>query len=166
MQPINVVGTKNATQDVYHYIKPGKTRASLFRYFRFNLPRLTKLVLLALIAGLGLTASAVALSPHPPFEHAEIPLFIIVAAAVLFVVIGIFSSPGTWDLGLTISLAALVTYLGGIFGNAPYVWNGAPLGLAATWNLMMILSLIYVAAYWALQHRIIVAHPDDQGFRD
>lgn len=157
---------KNATEDVVHHIKPGKIRAPFFRYFRFNLPRLTKLALLVLVAGIGVTAVVVGASSHPPFDYAQIPLFIIATAAAVFVLIGIVSKQRIWDFGLFIALAALVAYIGGIFGNAPYVWNGAPLELAAVWNLMMLLSLAYLVAYWALTYGMLVAYPDKQDFPD
>lgn len=158
--------SKNATEDVLHHIKPGKIRAPFFRYFRFNLPRLTKLALLVVMAGIGITAFVVGLSSHLPFDHAQIPLFITAAAAAVFVLTGIVSKSRIWDIGLFIALAALVTYIGGLFGDAPYVWNGAPLELAAVWNLMMLLSLAYLVAYWALLYGVIVAHPDRQDFPD
>lgn len=158
--------TKNATEDVLHHIKPGRTRAPFFRYFRFNLPRLTKAVLLLLVAGIGSTALGVGLSSHLPFDHGQVPLFLIAASAAIFLVVGLVSRLKIWDLGLFVALAALVTYLGGLFGDAPYVWNGAAVELAAAWNLMMMLSLAYLVAYWALHYRVIVAFPDDQNFQD
>ena len=61
---------------------------------------------------------------------------------------------------------ALVVYLGGLAGDAPYVWNGASTVLAAAWNLTLFASVGYLVLYWALQYGIIVAAPDDQHFMD
>ena len=57
-------------------------------------------------------------------------------------------------------------YVGGIFGTAPYVWNGASLVQAAIWNTTLFASLGYLVLYWALQYGMIVASPDDQNFMD
>ena len=56
-------GSKNATQPVLEHIRPGKKRAPLLRYIRINLPRTTRLLLLAVITAIGGASAAVALYP-------------------------------------------------------------------------------------------------------
>ncbi|MDO5731038.1 hypothetical protein [Corynebacterium sphenisci] len=161
-----VVGTPNATEDVYRHRRPGSKRAHVLRYFRFNLPRLTKAALLAVVALIGGCAAAVARSDHPPFPHAEPALWIVVAMAVAFLAFGLTTRLRIWDFGSAVAAGALIIYIGGIIGDAPYVWNGASVGLAATWNLMAFASLGYLALNWAVNFGMLVAWPDTQGFTD
>ena len=77
-------GSKNATQPVLEHIKPGKKRAPFLRYIRFNLPRTTRLLLIAVIAMIGAASAAVALSNHEPFMLAIPILWSVFAAAVVF----------------------------------------------------------------------------------
>lgn len=162
----NAVGTPNATQDVLRHVKPGKTRAPFLRYFRFNLPRTTKAVLILVIAVIGATAAGVALSDHLPFPGAQFALWIVVALAVIYVLFGLLTKLRIWDYGSLIAAAALITYVGGLLGDAPFVWNGASIYLAATWNVMTLASLAYFALNWAVNYGMLVAYPDDQGFTD
>ncbi len=74
-------GTPNATQPVLEHIKPGKKRAPLLRYIRFNLPKTTRLLLIAVIAVIGAASAAVALSNHEPFPFATPVLWSICGAA-------------------------------------------------------------------------------------
>lgn len=90
----------------------------------------------------------------------------ILVAAVVFVAVGLVTKARIWTAGLGIALSALLVYVGGIWGNAPYVWNGAPIALAATWNLILFASVGYLVLYWALNYGMIVAAPDDQNFMD
>ncbi|MCZ9309029.1 hypothetical protein ACUY3K_00805 [Corynebacterium uberis] len=162
----NAVGTANATEDVYHHIKPGRTRAPLLRYFRFNLPRLTKAALLACIAVCAACAAGVARSSHLPFAHGQIALWLVVAAAVIFLAFGLCTQLRVWDLGALVASGALVVYIGGLVGTAPYVGNGASVELAATWNLMALSAVAYLVLRAALGYGILVAWPDTQGFTD
>lgn len=161
-----VVGTPNATEDVYLHVKPGRKRANFFRYFRFNLPRLTKAVLLVVIAIITACAAGVALSGHVPFDHGEIALWIVVALGAIYLVLGIFTRWEIWDFGSMVAAAACVTYLGGMLGNAPLVENGASINLAATWNGMLFASLAYFVLNWAVNFGILVVWPRTQGFTD
>ncbi|QJC22494.1 hypothetical protein [Arcanobacterium buesumense] len=161
------VGTPNATEDVYHHIKPGRKRANFFRYFRFNLPRLTKALLIAVIATTGGAAAYVAVSGHEPFPHGMIPLWIVTGLAMVFVLVALTTRLPIWDYGSLISFAACVTYIGGIVsGSAPFVWNGASIPLAASWNLMIFASLGYFVLNWAVNFGILVVWPKTQGFTD
>lgn len=162
----NAVGTPNATQDVLRHVKPGKTRAPFLRYIRINLPRLTKAVLIMVIAVIGATAAGVALSDHLPFPGADIALWIVVAFAAIYVLFGLFTTLRIWDYGSLVGAAALIVYIGGLLGDAPFVWNGASIYLAATWNVMAIASLAYFFLNWAVNYGMLVAYPDDQGFTD
>lgn len=65
-----------------------------------------------------------------------------------------------------IASVSLLVHLGGLPGDPPYVWNGAGVALAATWNLTLLASLGYLMLYGALRYGIIVAAPDDQNFMD
>lgn len=159
-------GTPNATSRVSEHLAPGRTRAPLLRYIRVNLPRTTKVLLLLVIAAIGAASATVALSGHEPFPFADPVLVMILAAAVLFVAVGSVTRLRMWTAGLGIAGAALLVYVGGIWGNAPYVWNGASIGLAATWNLILFASAGYLVLYWALTYGMIVAAPDDQNFMD
>lgn len=159
-------GTKNATQPILEHIKPGKKRAPFLRYIRINLPQTTRLLLLAVIAVIGAASAAVALANHEPFIFAIPVLWSIFGAAVVFVAVGLITSARIWKWGLIIALSSLLVYLGGLLGNAPYIWNGASVVSAAIWNLTLFASLAYLVLFWALGYGIIVAAPDNQNFMD
>ncbi len=159
-------GTPNATQPVLEHIKPGKKRAPLLRYIRINLPKTTRLLLLAMIAVIGAASAAVALSNHEPFPFATPALWSVCGAAVVFVAAGLLSSARIWTWGLIIALSSLLIYLGGLLGNAPYIWNGASVVSAAIWNLTLFASIAYIVLFWALRYGMIVAAPDKQNFMD
>ncbi|ART83804.1 hypothetical protein CBP31_15130 [Oceanisphaera profunda] len=159
-------GTPNATQPVLEHIRPGKKRAPLLRYIRINLPRTTRLLLIAVIAVIGGASAAVALSNHEPFLFAVPALWSVFGAAVVFVAVGLLSSARIWTWGLIIALSSLLIYLGGLLGNAPYIWNGASVVDAAIWNLTLFASIGYMVLFWALRYGMIVAAPDNQNFMD
>ena len=159
-------GTKNATQPVLEHIRPGKKRAPFLRYIRINLPQTTRLLLIAVIAVIGAASAAVALSNHPPFLFASPVLWSVFAAAMVFVAVGLMTSARIWTWGLMIALCSLLVYIGGLLGNAPYVWNGASVVLAAMWNLTLFASAGYILLFWALRYGMIVAAPDNQNFMD
>jgi len=159
-------GTENATQPVLKHIKPGKKRAPLLRYIRINLPKTTRLLLIAVIAVIGAASAAVALSNHPPFLFATLALWGICGVAAVFVAVGLLTSARIWTWGLFIALASLLVYMGGLLGNAPYVWNGTSVVSAAIWNLTLLASIAYMVLFWALRYGMIVAAPDNQNFMD
>lgn len=159
-------GTPNATEKVQVHVPPGRTRAPLLRYIKINLPRTTRVVLLAVVGVIGAASAAIALSDHEPFPFADAILWAILGIAVVFVAVGLLTRWRIWTFGVGIALTSLVAYIGGIFGTAPYVWNGASIPLAMTWNVTMLASLAYLVLYWALNYGMIVAFPDDQGFLD
>lgn len=159
-------GTKNATQPVLEHILPGKKRAPLLRYIRINLPQTTRLLLIAVIAVIGSASAAVALSNHEPFLFATPVLWSVFGAAMVFVVMGLMSSARIWKWGLIIALSSLLIYIGGLLGNAPYVWNGASVISAAIWNLTLFASIAYIVLFGALRYGVIVAAPDNQNFMD
>lgn len=159
-------GTKNATQPVLEHIKPGKKRAPFLRYIRINLPRATRLLLVAMVAVIGAASAAVALSNHEPFLFATPILWSVVGAAAVFVAVGLMTSAHIWTWGLMIALSSLLVYLGGLPGNAPYTWNGASVVSAAIWNLTLFASIAYIVLFWALRYGVIVAAPDNQNFMD
>lgn len=156
----------NATEDVYRYIKPGKTRAPFFRYIRINLPRLTKALLLLVVAVIGASAAAVALSDHPPFPGGGAVLGAIAAVAVGYALVGAVTRLRNWDFGSLIASAAALVYVGGLFGHAPYVWNGASVPLAACWNTMLFAAVAYWALNWAVNYGVLAVWPETQGFTD
>lgn len=159
-------GTENATERVSEHIKAGKKRAPFLRYIRINLPRTVRLVLLAVVALVGATAAVTALGDIEPFPLGDLLLWVLCGAAVLFVVVGLVTSARLWIWGLGIAVAAILIYLVGIAGTAPYVWNGASIPQAAMWNLMLFASLAYLLLYAALRYGMIVAAPDNQNFMD
>lgn len=159
-------GTPNATQPVLNHIKPGKKRAPFLRYIRINLPRTTRLLLIAVIAVIGAASAAVALSKHEPFLFAIPILWTVFGGAVVFVAAGLMTSARIWKWGLIIALSSLLIYMGGLLGHAPYVWNGASVLSAAIWNLTLLASIAYIVLFWALQYGMIVAAPDNQHFMD
>lgn len=159
-------GTLNATQPVLEHIKPGQKRAPPLRYIRINLPRTTRLLLVAVIAVIGGASAAVALSNHQPFLFATKALWSVFGAAVVFVAVGLMTSARIWTWGLLIALLSLLVYLGGLLGNAPYVWNGARVVTAAMWNLTLLASVAYMVLFSALRYGMIVAAPDNQHFLD
>lgn len=156
----------NDVQDVMLHVPPGKKRAPFFRYIRFNLPKLTKAAILLVVAGIGGCAAYVLTAGHDIFAGDDLALWLVVITAAIFVVIGLVSKLRIWDYGMVPALGALLVYLGGLVGNAPYVWNGADLYTAAAWNAMMLFGLAYVVLRWALGYGILVAYPDYQGFED
>lgn len=159
-------GSKNATQPVLEHIKSGKKRAPLLRYIRINLPRTTRLLLLAVITAIGGASAAVALSKHEPFPFAIPLLWSVFGAAMVFVIVGLLTTARIWTWGLIIALFSLLIYMGGLLGNAPYVWNGASVVSAAIWNLTLLASIAYMVLFWALRYGMIVAAPDKQNFMD
>ncbi|MCB5160490.1 hypothetical protein [Marinomonas algarum] len=159
-------GTPNATEPVLEHIKPGGKRAPLLRYIRINLPRATRWLLVALIALVGVASAAVALSQRDIFPLAITALWSLVGLTVVFVIIGLTTHARIWTWGLLITLFSLLIYLGGLLGNAPYVWNGASVAEAAIWNLTLFASVVYSLLYWALRYGMIVASPDQQNFTD
>ena len=165
-QGVDFRGTPNATERVTKHVRPGKKRAPLLRYIRINLPRSTRLLLLLVIAVIGIASATVAQGGHEPFPFADPILWAILAAAVVFVAVGLVTRARIWTAGLGIALTALLVYLGGIWGDAPYVWNGGSIVQAATWNLILLASVGYLVLYWALNYGMIVAAPDNQNFMD
>lgn len=163
---IDLRGTKNATEPVLEHIKLGKKRAPLFRYIRINLPRVTRLLLVALIAVIGVASAMVTFSNHEIFPFATQALWCITGGSAVFVTTGFMSNARIWTSGLIIALSSLLVYLGGIFGKAPYVWNGASIVDAAIWNLTLFAAVIYILLFWALRFGMIVAAPDNQNFTD
>ena len=159
-------GSKNATQPVLEHIKPGKKRAPFLRYIRINLPQTTRLLLVAVIAVIGAASAAVALSNHEPFLFATPVLWSVFAAAVVFIAVGLLTSARIWTWGFIIALSSLLVYMGGLLGNAPYIWNGASVVSAAIWNLTLFASIGYIVLFWALRYGMIVAAPDKQNFMD
>lgn len=159
-------GTKNATEHVSEHIKPGKKRASLLRYVSINLPRTTRLLLLLVVAVIGAASASVALSDREPFSFADPILWAVFGAALVFVAVGLVTSARIWAWGVGIAAASVLVYLGGLVGNAPYVWNGASVVLAATWNVTLLASIGYLVLYSALRYGMLVAAPDNQTFRD
>lgn len=159
-------GTTNATERISEHLEPGRKRASLMRYIRIDLPRSTRLLLLLVVAVIGAASAAVALGDHEPFVLATPVLWAVFVAAVVFVAVGLLTAARIWTWGLGIPLVSLLVYLGGLAGDAPYVWNGASIAAAATWNVTLVASLGYLVLYWALRYGIIVAAPDNQNFMD
>lgn len=162
----NAVGTPNATEDVYRHRKPGKKRARFYRYLRINLPRLTKALLMLVIAVIGGSAVNVALSSFSLFPGAEIALWLLVSFCILFLLLALATRRAIWDFGSLISAVACVIYIGGTLGTAPQVVNGASIYLAATWNVMLLASLAYFVLNWAVNVGILVVWPKTQGFTD
>lgn len=156
----------NDTQDVMLHVPPGRERAPFFRYIRINLPRLTKAVLLLIIAALGGCAAYVASSNHEVFPASDIVLWIVIGFAAVFVVVGVLTKLKIWDFGVVPAFGALLLWGAGLFTHAPFVWNGAEVYEAAAWNTMMLSGVAYLLLYWALNYGILVAYPDDQGFED
>lgn len=156
----------NDTQDVMLHVPPGRKRAPFFRYIRFNLPRLTKAALLLVVAGIGGCAAYIVAADHEIFVGDDVALWLVIITALIFVLVGLLTKLRIWDYGMVPALGALLLYVGGLVGNAPFVWNGADTYTAAAWNLMMILALAYVILRWALGYGVLVAYPDDQGFED
>ena len=159
-------GTPNATERVSEHIKAGRKRAPFLRYIRINLPRTVRLLLLAVIALIGASAAATALGDMEPFPFADPILWAVCGASAIFVVVGVVTSARLWTWGTGIAGAAILVYLAGVVGTAPYVWNGASIPQAALWNLMLFASLAYLVLYAALRYGMIVAAPDNQNFMD
>lgn len=163
---VDLRGTKNATQPVLEHIRPGKKRAPFLRHIRINLPRTTRLLLVAVVAAIGAASAAVALSGQEPFLFATPILWSIAGAAAVFVAAGLMTSARIWNWGLMIALSSLLVYIVGLLGNAPYVWNGASFASAAIWNLTLFASMGYIVLFGGLRYGMIVAAPDNQRFMD
>ncbi|GAB47722.1 hypothetical protein, partial [Mobilicoccus pelagius] len=159
-------GTKNATQKVTRHVRPGAERAFLLRYIRINLPRTTRVLLAAVVAGIGAAAVAVATGAHAPFPAAGPVLWVLACAAAAFAVVALLTRLRVWGVGAVLAAVTVLVYLAGVVGDAPFVWNGGTIAQAATWNLLLFLPLAYLALYWALRYGMIVASPDDQNFTD
>ncbi len=159
-------GTANATERVSEHLGPGRKRAPLMRYVRINLPRSTRLLLLLVVAVIGTASAAVALADRDIFAFDTAVLWGVFGAAVVFVMVGLLTSARIWAWGVAIAVVSLMVYLGGLAGDAPYVWNGASIGLAATWNLTLLASIAYLVLCAGLKYGMLVAAPDDQNFMD
>lgn len=156
----------NDVHDVNEHVPPGRKRAPFFRYIRINLPRLTKAVILLIIAWITFTSFVIARTDFEIFAGSDIALYLVSALAAIFCVVGLLTKARIWDFGMLPALAAIVAYIGGLFGTAPYVWNGAGIYTAAAWNTMFFAGIAYVIIRWALGYGVLVAYPDDQGFGD
>ena len=88
------------------------------------------------------------------------------ATAFVYLALGLCTRMRIWDYGSLVATVAVLVYVGGLFGDAPYVWYGASVELAACWNTMMLASVAYWVLNWAINYGMIVAWPDDQGFTD
>lgn len=154
------------TEDIKLHVKPGKTRAPFFRYIRINLPRLTKAAILVIVAPIGGCAWAVLSSGFDIFAGSDIALGLVIALVAVFLVLGLVTKWRIWGFGTVVAAAGILVYLGGLFGHAPFVGNGAGVYLAAGWNTMFFASLAYCVIYWALNYGVLVAYPDTQGFED
>ncbi|WP_257160671.1 hypothetical protein [Corynebacterium cystitidis] len=153
--------------DVKKHVPPGRKRAPFFRYIRINLPRLTRAVLLFVIGLLGVCAFYVSVQDFDIFVGSDTVLYFVAGLSLAFVLYGmIFYKQRVWDFGLLPAFAALFTYAGGLFGTAPYVWNGAELYTAAAWNTLMFCGFGYLLLRWAIGYGVLVAYPDSQGFED
>lgn len=165
-------GVDPRTTDWKLHVKPGRSRAPFLRYIRINLPRLTRGLLVLVIAFLAFSAGYVAYQTsiantfEEPFSQSHLVLWAIVCLAGLFVLLGTVTTWRIWDYGMVPASAAVLTYMGGLMGTAPFVWNGADLYLAAAWNTMLFAAVTYVVLRWALDYGMIAAYPDDQGFED
>lgn len=159
-------GTPNATKRVTAFRKPGKKRASFFRYFHINLPRATRALLIVLLAAIGGASVATVPFGHEPFQFAGVLLWLLGGLTAVFVVVGVVTKLRFWTAALVVPISALLIYIGGVFGNAPYVWNGGTLVDAATWNLLLIVSAVYLVLYAAIQYGIFAVYPDGQNFLD
>lgn len=157
---------KNDISDVTNYIPEGRERAPFYRYFRFNLPRLTRALLICDIAGISAMAATVALSDFSVFAQSPLVLWLLCGLGVVFAICALIPSVRPWDFGLVPALSAVIIWITSWFTHALTPHNGADLFLSAGWNLMFFLALGYIALYWALHVRMIVAYPDDQGFDD
>lgn len=165
-QGVDFRGTPNATERVTEYLKPGRRRAAFPRYIKLNLPRTTKAVLLLVLAATGAAAVAVALDNWEPFKMSDIFLWALLGLSLVFVGVGVATDKRIWTAALTVPLFSLVIYALGALGNAPYVWNGGTIVQAATWNLLLIIPVVYLVLYGLMRYGMIVAYPDDQNFMD
>ena len=161
-----VTNVDNDFYDIDEHVPPGKTRAPFFRYIRINLPRLTRAFIVAVMAVVAASAFYVAAATTGIFTGAQLCLCLVGTLASIFVLSGLVPRWRIWDFGLVPALGAVLVYVAGLFGTAPYVWNGASIGVAAAWNVMLFASLGYGLLYWALNYGVIAAYPDDQGFED
>ena len=152
--------------DINLHVKPGKERAPFFRYIRINLPRLTRVLIVALMALQAVLAFYVARTDFDIFPGQELVLYTIVSLDALFVVMGAVTRWRVWDFGLIPAVGAVVNFIGAIAGTPPWVWNGADIHLAAAWNTTAFCGIAYVLLYWAMNYGVIAAYPDDQGFED
>ncbi|WP_244887594.1 hypothetical protein [Corynebacterium spheniscorum] len=86
--------------------------------------------------------------------------------AILYLVVAAVTKLRIWDAGSLIAICAVLIYIGGLFGDAPYVWNGASIQQAAIWNIMMMASVAYVVLNALVLYGMFVVYPDDQNFTD
>lgn len=152
--------------DISLHVKPGKERAPFFRYIRINLPKLTRAMIVAVMALQGGLAWYVARAEFSIFPEQEIVLYLLVALCAVVVVLGAVTPWRVWDFGLIPAVGSLLLFFGGLAGTPPWVWNGADVYLAAAWNTTALCGLAYLVVYWALDYGVLVAYPDDQGFED
>lgn len=156
----------NDISDISHHIPSGRTRAAFYRYFRFNLPRLTRALLICMQGGIGILAALVAHNNFPLFPQSSLTLWILCGLSLIFVLSALIPSTRPWDFGLVTALSATIIWITSWFTNPLTPSKGADLFLSAGWNLMFFLAIAYIALYWALHIGMIVAYPDDQGFDD
>ena len=106
--------------DISLHVKPGKERAPFFRYFRFNLPKLTRAVIVAIMTLQGCLAWYVARSEFLIFPGQEIVLYLLVALCAVVAVLGAVTPWRVWDFGLIPAVGSLLLFVGGLAGTPPW----------------------------------------------
>ncbi len=152
--------------DINLHVKPGRERAPFFRYIRINLPRLTRAAIVAIMAVQAVLAFVIAQTDFHIFDGQRAALYVLGAAAAIFVLAGLVPSTRPWDFGLVPAVGSIVLFLAALGGTPPWVWNGADVYLAAGWNTIAYCGVAYLVLYWALGYGVLAAYPDDQGFED
>lgn len=144
----------------------GDRRPSFFDYLHFNLPRLTKVVLIGVIAGLGMSLGFGAALHANPFPLSSVAIFTIVAGCCVFVVLALFTTIRPWGFGLALSMGSALVYILGSFLTGPSIASGDSTGQVALWNLTILVPAVYVGLFWALRRGILIAHPDQRQWHD
>lgn len=139
-------------------------RGNFFDYLQFNLPRLTKAALVALVALMGAVLVGNVAASAPPFTGGHAVLVCLAAGCVTVAGLALATRIRPWTPGFLLGVVIVAVYIAGALSDAPAISTGASTEQVALWNLNLILPICYFALYWALRRGILVAHPDQRNW--
>ncbi len=139
-------------------------RGNFFDYLQFNLPRLTKAMLVGLVALMGAVLIGNVAASAEPFLGGHAIMLLLLAGCVAVAGAALATRTRPWTLGFLVSLGIIAVFIAGAVLDAPAIDTGSSTGQVALWNLNVILPICYLVLYWALRRGIVIAHPDKRNW--